>query len=147
MEECSNNLTRHFKLTYIFSSDEEPVKKVPLKQIVKPDTDKMKKPQKTNNNNFAKKEIKPLENDYRSERDQRTIFVKNLPFSSSVDDVSTCNTLQVTKKYFFVLNENFSFGKYLQNLKKMLLIVDSVSTEIQETIKAWRKLLNIYYRK
>ena len=42
----------------------------------------MKKPQKTNNNNFAKKEIKPLENDYRSERDQRTIFVKNLPFSS-----------------------------------------------------------------
>ena len=101
MEECSNNLTRHFKLTYIFSSDEEPVKKVPLKQIVKPDTDKMKKPQKTNNNNFAKKEIKPLENDYRSERDQRTIFVKNLPFSSSVDDVSICvNTLQVTKKYF-----------------------------------------------
>ena len=69
-----------------------------MKQIVKPDTDKMKKPQKTNNNNFAKKEIKPLENDYRSERDQRTIFVKNLPFSSSVDDVSICvNTLQVTK--------------------------------------------------
>lgn len=69
------------------SSDEEPVKKVPLKNIVKPDTDKIKKPQKTNNNNFAKKEIKPLENDYRSERDQRTIFVKNLPFSSSVDDL------------------------------------------------------------
>ena len=108
----------------------------------------MKKPQKTNNNNFAKKEIKPLENDYRSERDQRTIFVKNLPFSSSVDDVSICvNTLQITKKYLFALNENFSFGKYLQNLKKMLLIVDSVSTETQETIKAWRKLLNIFYRK
>ena len=69
-----------------FSSDEEPVKKVPLKQIVKPDT--IKKPQKANNNNFTKKDIKPLENDYRSERDQRTIFVKNLPFSSSVDDVS-----------------------------------------------------------
>ena len=72
-----------------------------MKQIVKPDTDKMKKPQKTNNNNFAKKEIKPLENDYRSERDQRTIFVKNLPFSSSVDDVSICvNTLQVIKNMF-----------------------------------------------
>ena len=83
--------------TYIFSSDEEPVKKVPLKQIVKPDTDKIKKPQKTNNNNFTKKEIKPLENDYRSERDQRTIFVKNLPFSSSVDDVSI-NIVQVRKK-------------------------------------------------
>ena len=68
---------------------------------MKPDTDKMKKPQKTNNNNFAKKEIKPLENDYRSERDQRTIFVKNLPFSSSVDDVSICvNTLQVTNNNY-----------------------------------------------
>ena len=35
-----------------------------------------------------KKEVKYMENDYRDERDQRTIFVKNLPFSSSLDDVS-----------------------------------------------------------
>lgn len=35
-----------------------------------------------------KKTVAPMENDYRDERDQRTIFVKNLPFSASVDDVS-----------------------------------------------------------
>ena len=85
---------------FLFSSDEEPVKKVTLKQFVKPDIDKINKAQKTNNNNFTKKEIKPLENDYRSERDQRTVFVKNLPFSSSVDDVS------------IILNENSTECKF-----------------------------------
>ena len=37
----------------------------------------------------GKPEVKFMENDYRDERDQRTLFVKNLPFSSSLDDVST----------------------------------------------------------
>ena len=114
----------------LFSSDEEPVKKVPLKQIVKPDTDKIKKPQKANNNNFTKKEIKPLENDYRSERDQRTVFVKNLPFSSSVDDVSI-----IYNEVNFLM-KILSFGKYSQNLKKMLSTADSVLIETLETIKA-----------
>jgi len=40
-----------------------------------------------------KPEVKFMENDYRDERDQRTLFVKNLPFSSSLDDVSSLVTL------------------------------------------------------
>ena len=73
------------------SSDEEPVKKVPLKQVAKPEPKKAEPKKKT---------VAPMENDYRDERDQRTIFVKNLPFSSSVDDVS--------KILYFDKNLNFN---------------------------------------
>ena len=74
-----------FNLIFSSSSDEEPVKKVPLKQVIKPTPPP---PKSAENGAIKKKTVTPMEHDYRDERDQRTIFVKNLPFSASVDAVS-----------------------------------------------------------
>ena len=78
------------------------MKKVPLKQVLKP----------VKHEGPKKKTVAPMENDYRDERDQRTIFVKNLPFSASVDDVS----FDFSSKRLIL----FSCGKFLQPKTKRI---------------------------
>ena len=63
-----------------------------------------------------KKTVAPMENDYRDERDQRTIFVKNLPFSSSVDDVSKIQYFDKSLSFNF----NLSYGRFLQPKTKKI---------------------------
>ena len=76
-----------------------------------------------------KKTVAPMENDYRDERDQRTIFVKNLPFSASVDDVS-----------FVVFCQSLIFascGKFLQpKMRKIWLTADLLLTSQLEITRA-----------
>ena len=76
------------------SSDEEaPVKKVPLAQVLakkKEEENPVKEPVSVDYNQNQKKfpNEKPKEKDaYNTERDSRTVFIKNLPFNSTVDDL------------------------------------------------------------
>ena len=70
------------------SEEEEPVKKVPFGKVTKkaelPKPKVQKEPESVDENSNRKYDNKI---DYNKERDSRTVFIKNLPFDTTVDDL------------------------------------------------------------
>ena len=70
------------------SEEDEPVKKVPFEILTKkselPKPKVKKEPESLDQNSNRKYDNKI---DYNKERDSRTVFIKNLPFETTVDDL------------------------------------------------------------
>jgi len=67
--------------------DEAPVKKVPLKKVLQKEEEKLPAPKIRSEPVTPNKNVHSNKDDFNKERDSRTIFVKNLPFDTTVDDL------------------------------------------------------------
>ena len=68
--------------------DASPVKKVSLEKLLKKPDEKLPTPKiKAEKPQTPNKKVHSNKDDYNKERDSRTIFIKNLPFDTTVDDL------------------------------------------------------------